>query len=148
MKKEIVILTALVAAALAIGLIVRAFQHSAAELPALPEEIELDTFREVVEAGTATVVDARTAGLFARGHVPGAINISKEEARAFDAGHPLLSKIQKGQQIVVYCSNIYCPDAEIVARALRELGYQKVSVYRDGILGWQKSGLALEDGRK
>ncbi len=59
-----------------------------------------------------TIVDLRTPELFAKGHIPGAINLKFEE---LDKN---LDKLIKDQTTVVYCYDIVC---HLSAKAALEL---------------------------
>jgi rhodanese-related sulfurtransferase len=92
-----------------------------------------------IEAGTApTILDVRTGGEFARGHVPGAIHIP------FQAVARRLAEIPSGPDdpIVVYCG--HGPRAWMAARVLRARGFRRVSYLTGHWSGWRRAGLRDE----
>ena len=82
--------------------------------------------------GHGKLIDVRSAGEFAIGHIPGAINVPLEqvEARTADIGEgPILMICEAGTR------------AAIAAGWLE--GRQKVSVLEGGTTAWRKAGLPL-----
>lgn len=47
--------------------------------------------------------------------------------------------------IVVYCNCGECPSSGLLADRLIKMGYTNVYRYPDGLKGWKKAGLPLED---
>ncbi len=85
------------------------------------------------------LVEALGAGYFADAHLPGAVNIPPDQV---DRLAPLLLT-DSHAEIVVYCSAT-CRNSEATARRLEELGYRRVSVYREGKEDWIEHGLPVE----
>ncbi len=67
------------------------------------------------------VIDVRTPEEFASGHVDGAINIPYD---TISAKLPALSKIDKNENILLYCRS--GRRSAIAKQSLAELGYRKV----------------------
>jgi len=91
-----------------------------------PEQIPAEDWKNVF------VVDARDAAQFAKGHIPGAVNIEWRQAVA------RRSELPKNRMVVVYC-NSGSLSAQAVF-ALRLLGYDNVKVLQDGYEGWKAKG--------
>lgn len=105
----------------------------------------LEKFFELQQAGRLLVFDARPSIIHAFGAIPGAINWPRS---AFDnelATHePEIRKARaEGKTVVVYCTDLECPDARAVAERLADLGYDS-SVLEGGYAMWKESGLSLE----
>lgn len=64
-----------------------------------------------------TIVDLRTPEVYAKGHVPGAINLSYEELEKNQ------SALSKDKTTVVYCYNITCHLSTKAALLLAKKGY-------------------------
>ena len=96
--------------------------------------------RDLIDAGTVTVVEALPAEYYDQGHLPGAINIPHTDVR--DLAPALLP--DKDAQIVVYCANLPCPNSGIAAHVLGKLGYSNVRDYAEGKADWTEAGLPLE----
>ena len=109
--------------------------------------IGLDEFQEHVAAHQGWCIDARAPAFYQAGHVPGALNVPRED---FEHGYtrvrPLLESA-KETSIIVYCSDADCPDGELVAGALSRLGYRQLFVYKEGWEEWSRAGLPREVGR-
>lgn len=84
------------------------------------------------------LLDVRSPAMFARGHVPGAINLPH--------GKIIRSKmaIWPDETIfVTYCAGPHCNGAARGALRLAELG-RPVKIMAGGITGWLDEGFALE----
>jgi len=110
------------------------------------ETVGLDEFRPAVESKDDLILDARSSSFYLKGHVPGAINLARDEfARDYVR---LRSSLEKSKEapIVVYCSGGDCHDSKMVAQALTSLGYSQVKVFTGGWDAWTAAGLPTERG--
>lgn len=106
----------------------------------------LSEFRATVDGKRALILDARPSLLFEQGHVPGAINLSRQDfARDYRRLSPTL-KAAVDKPIVVYCSGGDCHDSRLVANALLTLGFSNVSVFTGGWQAWSAAGLPAATG--
>jgi molybdopterin/thiamine biosynthesis adenylyltransferase/rhodanese-related sulfurtransferase len=92
--------------------------------------------REEVEAG-AKLIDVREQHEWDEAHLEGAVHVPQAE---------LLNRIadvapDQAERIVLYCRTDN--RSSRAADALRDLGYENVSVMRGGIVDWQESGLPV-----
>jgi rhodanese-related sulfurtransferase len=85
------------------------------------------------------VVDARTPETYARGHVPGSINMPH---RTIDL--PSTAGLPRDKVIVTYCDGIFCNASTKAAAKLTALGF-KVKEMLDGMEGWRKEGYPVEE---
>ena len=108
--------------------------------------LSLADFRSAVESKNALILDARPALFYERGHVPGALNLSRDDfARDYRRlGATLKPAMDK--QVVVYCSGGACHDSKLVANALLSLGFSNVSVYTGGWDEWSAANLPQVTG--
>jgi len=105
------------------------------------DTISLDQFRSDADAKNTLILDARSAPFYAQGHVPGALNLSRDDfANDYRRLKSTLDE-SRDKQIVVYCSGGDCHDSRMVASALLSLGFTKVQVFTDGWTGWTQAGL-------
>jgi rhodanese-related sulfurtransferase len=88
------------------------------------------------------LVEALPPRYFADAHLPGALNIPHDQVDALAAR--LLP--DKDAEIVVYCASTPCRNSTIAAERLAELGYTRVSDYKEGKEDWAKAGLPFENG--
>lgn len=103
--------------------------------------VGLDEFRSAVQSKSALILDARPAVFFARGHVPGALNLARDD---FPKDYRRLTGMLQAAQdkrIIVYCSGGDCHDSRLVANALLSLGFGNVSVFTGGWDAWSAAGL-------
>ena len=85
------------------------------------------------------VLDARAPEAFAKGHVPGAINIPH---RTIDAS--TTAALPRDKVIVTYCDGVFCNASTKAAAKLTALGF-KVKEMLDGMNGWRKEGYPVEE---
>jgi rhodanese-related sulfurtransferase len=85
------------------------------------------------------VVDARAPDAYARGHVPGAINLPH---RTIDSS--TTASLPRDKVIVTYCDGVFCNASTKAAAKLTALGF-KVKEMLDGMEGWRKEGYAIEE---
>jgi len=98
--------------------------------------------REIAGGQPPAILDVRTPEEFARGHVPGAINIPFSQvgrrAGEIPAAHDAV--------LVVYCG--HGPRAWLAARALRARGFSRVEFLKGHWAGWLRGrGSIVENSR-
>jgi rhodanese-related sulfurtransferase len=83
-------------------------------------------------------IDAREPEEYHEGHIAGAILLPFDY---FDDYWPTVQEtLPLGQEIVTYCSGAECESSLFLARYMRGLGYEKISIFYGGWLQWQKGG--------
>ncbi len=111
-----------------------------------PATLGLEEFRTAFDAKSALILDARPSVFFEQGHVPGALNLARDDF-AHDYGRlsPVL-KAAGDRPIIVYCSGGECHDSRLVANALLTLGFGNVSIFTGGWDAWSAAGLPASKG--
>ena len=105
------------------------------------QTIGLARFRQAFAEHDTLILDARAAPFYRLGHVPGALNLSRENfARDYQRLAATLTTA-KDRPIVVYCSGGSCHDSKMVAGALLSLGFADVRVFTGGWDEWKDAGL-------
>jgi rhodanese-related sulfurtransferase len=103
--------------------------------------IKREEIQQLLAAQAAvTLVEALPPGYYARGHLPGAVNLPHDQVR--ERAAQVLP--DKSALIVVYCANTPCPNSAIAARTLEALGYTNVAEYVEGKQDWVEAGLPLD----
>jgi len=85
------------------------------------------------------VIDARTPETYARGHVPGAVNMPH---RTIDS--TTTASLPRDKVLVTYCDGVFCNASTKAAAKLTALGF-KVKEMLDGMEGWRKEGYPVEE---
>jgi rhodanese-related sulfurtransferase len=95
---------------------------------------------DALGSGTPAFVllDVRGAALFAKGHVPGAVNLP--HAKIIESK---LREYPKSTLFVTYCAGPHCNGAARGAARLARLGYP-VKIMAGGMTGWIDEGFELE----
>lgn len=84
------------------------------------------------------LIDARGPAMYAKGHVPGAINLPHGKIIA-----SRMALWPAGTLFVTYCAGPHCNGAARAAIRLARLGYP-VKLMAGGITGWIDEGFALK----
>jgi len=99
-----------------------------------------DVHAAISGASDFVLLDVRSPDLFAKGHVPGAINLPH--------GKIIESKVKRWSDdtiFVTYCAGPHCNGAARGALKLAQLG-RPVKVMAGGVTGWLDEGFALATG--
>jgi len=108
--------------------------------------VGLAEFRSGVEGKGALILDARPSVFFERGHVPGALNLARDDfAHDYRGLSPRL-RAAADKPIIVYCSGGECHDSRLVANALLSLGFANVRIFSGGWEAWSAAGLPVAAG--
>ena len=82
------------------------------------------------------LLDVREADEYARGHIPGAIHMSRGMLEFKLSGNPALSA--RDLKIVLYCKT--SGRSALAAKTLHEMGYQNVQSISGGFDAWSEAG--------
>jgi len=110
----------------------------------MPPRLSLIQFKEFVEQRRGIILDARPEIFYRLGHVPGAIPLPRDEFKKYYELHKNLIEAHKDRPIVIYCSGDSCEDSKLVATALKDLAYSKVSIFGGGWTEWKNQELSEE----
>jgi rhodanese-related sulfurtransferase len=107
--------------------------------------ISLEKLFALQQSGSALIYDARPSFYYSMGHIPGALNLPKanSDAQIIERKAEIESALAAKKTIVVYCTNLTCPDARTVAIHLASFGYSS-STLTGGWDSWKESGLPTE----
>src|SRR3990170_8841716 len=86
------------------------------------------------------VIDARRPESYARGHIPGSINLPY---RTIDA--ETTANLPKDKVLVTYCAGLYCNASTKAAAKLSALAF-RVKEMLDCMEGWKREGYPVEAG--
>lgn len=116
--------------------------------------VDLDYVRQAIARG-ALLWDARDEGAFAKGHIPGAVNVgdptltlrdplTEDYLPTADIARTLgAAGIDPAREIVVY-GDRGLPSTYFAQLTLRHFGAANARVFHDGIDGWRAAGLPLQ----
>lgn len=107
--------------------------------------ISVSDFFALQQADKVLTLDARPGFYFGLGHIPGAIRSPKQgfAARFVTLEKEIKTALTAGKTIVVYCTDLQCPDARGLAACLAQSGYSS-SILTGGWASWKESGLPVE----
>ena len=103
----------------------------------LIRDVSIDEARSLIfEKDDVVVLDVRTPGEFAQGHIEGAINLdARSETFVED-----LAKLDKDTAYLLHCRSGRRSAAALAK--MKEANFSKVAHMSDGLNGWTKAGLA------
>jgi phage shock protein E len=99
--------------------------------------LDANAFASDIKNSGVVVLDVRTAGEFAAGHIENAINIDVESSD-FDAQ---IAKLDKTVEYAVYCHS--GRRSGIAADKMGGAGFENVTNLNGGIQAWQAAGFPL-----
>ncbi|WP_294949463.1 metalloregulator ArsR/SmtB family transcription factor [Sulfurivirga sp.] len=104
------------------------------ELPA----IDFDTLRQIAKEDRVLLLDVRPPEEYARGHIPGALNVPPDQIDTF-----LEHFDPKGKTVVAYCRGPYCTFSHKAVSAMRSKAIQALRL-EEGLPEWRAEGGAIE----
>jgi len=100
------------------------------------ETVSVPRAKEMIDADPSlAILDVRTEGEYAEGHIEGAINIPVEELEQ------RLDELDKERGILVYCRSGF--RSEQACEMLIEGGFRKVYNMEGGIIAWMGAGYPI-----
>jgi rhodanese-related sulfurtransferase len=114
-----------------------------ADYPGLRMITLLET-EDLWRTGGAAFVDARAAGLYAQGHVPGALSAPPAETEI--ELPTFFERLPYEGSIVIYCEGGDCHSSLALAKSLHERGFRDIRVFSGGWEEWRAAGLPEETG--
>lgn len=84
---------------------------------------------QLLEAGTARVVDVRTAGEFEAGHLKGAENVPVDQVGA------IMASWDKSEPLIVYCAT--GARSALAVQEMRSMGFTTIYHFSQGLVAWQ-----------
>lgn len=108
--------------------------------------ISLTELFALQQADQVLLYDARPGFFYSLGHLPGAISLPKSadcDAQITRREAEIKAALAAKKTIVIYCTNLACPDARTVAIHLAGFGYSS-STLTGGWEAWKESGLPTE----
>jgi rhodanese-related sulfurtransferase len=109
----------------------------------LTSEVTTEEVRQILDDGSAIVVDTRSTAEFAAGHLPGVRHIPTRAdgpaAQYVEAVARLVGG-NKAAALVLYCNGPFCKRTRSLGRHLVEAGFSNVRRYQLGIPVWRALG--------
>ena len=124
----------------AVVVIAALFSSCAAQSANVHEIKTAQDLKAKMDAKEVMVVHALDHEHFAKGHIPGAVNIDYEKMT------PAMLPANKEQPLVFYCTGGMCPVGKNAAVKASQWGYKNVWVYEGGIKDWRNCGMTVATG--
>jgi rhodanese-related sulfurtransferase len=113
-------------------------------LPPGVQALSLAEAGAAFESGSALFVDARCPEEYEEEHIPGAVNVPRDEYEEWVLD--VADQIESAPAVVVYCSGDDCGDAIEVAERLLEIREGPIDVIEVGWEAWEEAGYATAEG--
>lgn len=106
--------------------------------PGMLTSMRIGDLYQLTQSNAALIYDVRPKLIYALGHIPQAISWPKNNYKKdLDKHEPNISAASKSNKpVVIYCTDLACPDAKIVAKALSERGHN-ISILQGGYEAWK-----------
>lgn len=104
--------------------------------------ITIPDLKKAIADKKVTVIDVNGSNSYNAGHIPSAIDYSKDSADLAK-----LLPTDKGALIVAYCGGPKCGAYQAAAKKAKELGYTNVKHLSAGISGWKEAGEKTEGAK-
>ena len=85
------------------------------------------------------VIETLLPQLYDQWHIKGAINIPADDMESIAPG-----RLNKDDEIILYCRNLACGASDRAADALEEMGYKNITIYTGGKEEWEEKGFPVE----
>jgi len=105
--------------------------------------ITLAQMKKIRDGGVGVIVDARTPGEFAAGHIARSVNLYAMEPENYVEW---IADLPRDTLVAIYCSNPHCHFARSVAELLGTFGFTNLLLYDDGYDAWMDAGLPVIAG--
>jgi rhodanese-related sulfurtransferase len=76
---------------------------------------------------------------FGAKHIPTSVN--------FESAEEAVGALDPGEEIIVYCADVYCAASIFAYRLLEREGYTRVRRYAGGVADWEAAGYPLDTFR-
>ncbi|MEO5333682.1 MAG: rhodanese-like domain-containing protein [Magnetococcus sp. YQC-5] len=117
-----------------------------AELPGMTT-IKLEDFARLapdINSGKILIVDMRTPDWYAKGTLPGAINLPYSDLTGQETKAKAKMKKLEGKDVIGFCNGWWCGQSPTGLKALVNLGFKgKLYYFRGGNQDWEDAGLHL-----
>ena len=102
------------------------------------KDIDVEKFASLVDEGNGLLLDVRTDGEFAAGHLKGATQIDYNGAD-FEGK---IAELDKTTPVYVYCRS--GARSGQAAKIMKEMGFSEVYNLEGGIMAWERAGKPVE----
>ncbi len=103
------------------------------------DRLSADEFEKAVTTGKPQVLDVRTAGEFANGHIPGSMQADWSNRTQFA---DRVQHLDKSRPVYIYCAS--GPRSTSAAIWLKSNGYQSVIELEGGYISWKRARKPVE----
>ena len=102
------------------------------------KNVDAATFKDMIAKGNMILLDVRTPGEYARGHIQGSttINIADPDFTS------KVGLLQKDKTVLVYC--LSGSRSNSAANYMAKNGFKKIITLQHGLMDWNQNGFALE----
>lgn len=106
------------------------------------DQISIAQARELFEQNAALFLDARSRDDYLQGHIRGALSLPWQEVDEHFAD--ISDKLGENSVIITYCDGKSCLLSHHLARYLKDMGFSRVRVLKNGWSLWRQNGFPVE----
>jgi len=104
----------------------------------LTPDLSINELEAALADPEVLLVDARHAGDFSAGHIPGAVNFPADSSATSSRLLERFGKHPRSARVVIYCQSAGCSYDEHVANLFFSNGYTNIAMYSGGWRQWQE----------
>lgn len=104
--------------------------------------ISITEAARLYQQNKAVFLDARPAELYQEGHIKGALSLPWQNVD--EKVMEIMDKIQPEDTIITYCDGPTCELSEMLAKFLKDMGFENVHVLVNGLTQWKQNHLPVE----
>ncbi len=104
-------------------------------------EVDLNRVLQLQDDDKILLVDVRPMLFYGLGHMPGAVSMPRKSfpLSLIKRQAEIDAAVEAGKVVVLYCTNVDCPDGYSVGEEMAEMGYA-ISIYKGGWEEWRQAG--------
>jgi len=96
--------------------------------------------KKLEENNDFTLINVLTQESYQKEHMPGSITIPYQEIVKNS------DELDKYDEIIVYCSDIFCDASPTTAKKLEKLGFKKIKDFEGDMEEWKEKDYPIEKG--
>lgn len=109
--------------------------------PQPPKTVDLEEFQALRGDPVNLTIDARPEIFYSFGHIPGAINLPRDDFENSYGKHRSVIASNPSAKLLIYCQGGACEDSQLIAEALQKVGNNRLVIFNGGWLEWKREGL-------
>lgn len=104
--------------------------------------ISITEAAKLYQQNKAVFIDARPVEFYDKGHIKGALSLPWQNVN--EQAMAVMDKIMPEDTVITYCDGPACDLSDLLAKFLKDMGYEHVHVLANGWTQWKQNHLPVE----